>query len=445
MKTAKVLNLGAALLLSVVWLTGSVRADDGAATVSEAPSAAEVPAAEVPAAEVPAAEAPAAEAPAATETAAVAPAEADAQVETEMPAEVVDVAEAGETLPEGEETAVAEVPAPHQVELGAIGYDSAGRRGRIHLVVVGDTLWDISDAYLGTPWVWPSIWQDNQEIENPHLIHPGDRIWITPSEMRRISGSEADALLAGQPASADEEPELDLAFEPEVEAEKPPDYSVPDREVVGLLEIEQIEAAGTIVSAVQDKMMLSHMDHIYISRGEGETEIGDQYTIFQTKEKVYDPETGDLLGYHVEFHGWAEVVELGEESSRAEIKLSVTDIRVGDKIIERPPAISKISLQPGPDVEGSVSFLPHNRTMMASADYVYLNRGTLDGLEIGSPLVVYRPGYAAYDSLRGGDVRVEDRIVADLIVVRVRDESSVALVRHTEETLAEGDHFRGAR
>jgi len=436
MKTAKLLNLGAALLLSVVWLTGSALAEDELAAT-------------------PVAEAPATEVPAEAEADAVVPAEAAAQVEPEMPAAAVEAAEAIESLPAGEEAAVAELPqdeeaaiveeASHQVELGAVGYDSAGRPGRIHLVVVGDTLWDISDAYLGTPWVWPSIWQDNQEIENPHLIHPGDRIWITPSEMRRISGSEADALLAGQPASADEAPELDLAFEPEVEAERPPDYSVPDREVVGLLEIEQLEAAGTIVSAVQDKMMLSHMDHIYISRGEGETEIGDQYTIFQTKEKVYDPETGDLLGYHVEFHGWAEVVEVGEESSRAEIKLSVTDIRVGDKIIERPPTISKISRQPGPDVEGSVSFLPHNRTMMASADYVYLNRGTLDGLEIGSPLVVYRPGYAAYDSLRGGDVRVEDRIVADLIVVRVRDESSVALVRHSEETLAEGDHFRGAR
>ena len=295
MKTAKVLNLGAALLLSVVWLTavwstGSVWADDGAATVSEATPAAEAPVPEVLSA---------AEAPGAAETAAVAPAEADAPVETEMPAEGVDAAEAGETLPEGEEAAVAELPAPHQVELGVVGYDSAGRRGRIHLVVVGDTLWDISDAYLGTPWVWPSIWQDNQEIENPHLIHPGDRIWITPSEMRRISGSEADALLAGQPASADEAPELDLAFEPEVEAERPPDYSVPDREVVGLLEIEQLEAAGTIVSAVPDKMMLSHMDHIYISRGEGETAIGNQYTIFHTKEKVYDPQTGDLLVYHV--------------------------------------------------------------------------------------------------------------------------------------------------
>ena len=150
MKTAKVLNLGAALLLSAVWLTGSVRADDGAATVSEATPVAEVPVPEAPsAAEVPVPEAPsAAEAPVAAETAAVAPAEADAPVETEMPAEAVDAAEAGETLPEGEEAAVAELPAPHQVELGVVGYDSAGRRGRIHLVVVGDTLWDISYAYL---------------------------------------------------------------------------------------------------------------------------------------------------------------------------------------------------------------------------------------------------------------------------------------------------------
>ncbi|MDJ0790209.1 MAG: LysM domain-containing protein, partial [Myxococcota bacterium] len=45
--------------------------------------------------------------------------------------------------------------------LGAVGWDSEGRQGRIHIVVGGDTLWDISNAYLGTPWVWPSIWNDN--------------------------------------------------------------------------------------------------------------------------------------------------------------------------------------------------------------------------------------------------------------------------------------------
>jgi nucleoid-associated protein YgaU len=69
--------------------------------------------------------------------------------------------------------------------LGPIGHDAQGRPGRIHVVRAGDTLWDISDAYLGTPWVWPSIWQDNTaEVENPHLIFP-DRIWISPTRCAR--------------------------------------------------------------------------------------------------------------------------------------------------------------------------------------------------------------------------------------------------------------------
>ena len=87
--------------------------------------------------------------------------------------------------------------------LGQVGYDSEGRPGRIHVVERGDTLWDISDAYLGTPWVWPSIWTDNRNIEDPHLIHPEDRIWITDSEMRVVSRAEAEAMLNASPPAPD--------------------------------------------------------------------------------------------------------------------------------------------------------------------------------------------------------------------------------------------------
>ena len=61
----------------------------------------------------------------------------------------------------------------------------------------------------------------------------------------------------------------------------------------------------------------------------------------------------------------------------------------------------------------------------------------------GTPLTVYRKGFRARDSVLGADVRIPDRPVASLMVVRAAEEASVAVVRATHEELAMGDYFRG--
>ena len=45
-----------------------------------------------------------------------------------------------------------------------------------YVVKKGDTLWDISDLYLKEPWRWPELWDNNPQVDNPHLIYPGDEL-----------------------------------------------------------------------------------------------------------------------------------------------------------------------------------------------------------------------------------------------------------------------------
>ena len=363
-----------------------------------------------------------------------------------------EVAESLETAPAALDDAPAAMAPMDDVEspsaLGAVGYDSDGRQGRIHIVVGGDTLWDISNAYLGTPWVWPSIWDDNGEIANPHVIYPGDRIWITPSEMRKLTAEEAEAFLAGGPPApaAQEEP----VFEPEPAAPivtGPIDRGsvrIAGREVVGLITAEQLEAAASIVGSVPERVLLSQEDDVYVGLGEADVDPGDQLTVFRTHEKVFDPDTGRLLGYHVEFLGWLEVEEAFPETARAEIKMSTGELEEGDRVIPREPVPEEVALQASPiDVEGKISFFPKKRVLMGFSDFVYLNRGTVDGIESGAPLEVYRPGYSARETAREESVHVPDRVIANLLVVRADSQSSVALVTSSSTELSLGDRFRG--
>ncbi len=69
-----------------------------------------------------------------------------------------------------------------------------GEKGYIHLIVRGDTLWDISNHYLGTPWIWPSVWNENEYIANPHLIYPKEEVWISERLMRKLTPEEAERL-----------------------------------------------------------------------------------------------------------------------------------------------------------------------------------------------------------------------------------------------------------
>jgi hypothetical protein len=54
-----------------------------------------------------------------------------------------------------------------------------------HTVKRGDTLWAISKIFLKSPWRWPELWGMNMaDIRNPHLIYPGQTLYLDKSNGR---------------------------------------------------------------------------------------------------------------------------------------------------------------------------------------------------------------------------------------------------------------------
>src|SRR5689334_18395508 len=87
-----------------------------------------------------------------------------------------------ETAPE--ESAPAETPATAPETTPAEGA-AAGQPVELqpnapmrYVVKKGDTLWSIANKYLKDSWQWPELWYVNPKVNNPHLIYPGDELYL---------------------------------------------------------------------------------------------------------------------------------------------------------------------------------------------------------------------------------------------------------------------------
>ena len=158
-----------------------------------------------------------------------------------------------------------------------------------YLVVPGDTLWDISGQFLKSPWRWPQLWQVNKQIANPHLIYPGDIIYLSwvdgkPVLKRRNSPSGT------------------LKLSPKVKR-IPLDAAVPTISLKAIssfledslvLDEDMASEVPYVVAGDGERVIMSAGDRAYV-RGEVDEQIGAQ-TIYRQRNELVDPQTNELLG-----------------------------------------------------------------------------------------------------------------------------------------------------
>jgi hypothetical protein len=259
-----------------------------------------------------------------------------------------------------------------------------------HVVVKGDTLWDISDRFLKNPWQWPQIWQLNREhIKNPHWIYPGDVIVLDTSSGKPVLKliREAITLEPGvivTPIKADAIPAIQ------------PTAILPFLSKPILISPEDLKTAPRIIAAEEEKEILSPGTHIYV-QGLPETAQA-VWSIYREGEPVKDPENGEILGNEAHYLGEAKLLRQGQPAT-----LNITrvkeEIAVKDKLIAVEDELTQTYVPHAPDtqIQGQIARISDGINETGSGRVVVLNRGETDGIERGHVLSILRKGASMVD------------------------------------------------
>ncbi len=299
-----------------------------------------------------------------------------------------------------------------------------------YVVVKGDTLWDISGMFLKKPWYWPDIWQVNPQVENPHLIYPGDRLSLVYRDGRPVlevtRGLKTVKLSPGA-----REIETDVAV-PTI----PLSAIMPFLTKPQVLAEEIFNQAPYIVASSEERLISGAGDKVYARSVEQAK--GDDYSIFRGGKSYLDPQTGELLGYEAIYSGDARVEQHGDP---AEVVLTNTnrEVLVGDRLLAFEEDSYNVNFLPHAldnGVEGQIISVFDGVSQIGQYQIVVLNRGAREGIEAGHVLSVYRTGVVVNDSVMPEELRNDDNSVVTLpdehegevMVFKVFEKVSYAIV-----------------
>jgi len=341
-----------------------------------------------------------------------------------------------------------------------------------YLVKRGDTLWAISGLFLKNAWRWPELWGMNlQQIKNPHLIYPGQQLYLDKKDGRATLRSGAAPDGGSLPT---------VRMSPRTRYESLASDALPtlkNRLIEPFLaepvivDENGLNAAPRIVAAQEGRVLLTRGDRAY-ARGKGDAGLVDApgqkqkaYRIFRNATPLKDPVTGEVLGYEAQFVGKALLVR-GESTqdgtdkegkphtdivpATIDIVVAKEEVRVGDRLLPEPPQqmLSYVPHAPQNKVDARIVSIYGSAVVNAAQNQVVvINRGTRDGIERGHVMAIMKDGARVID--KTDEARVELKLPDErnglLMVFRPFEKLSYALVLDITDAVKVGDRLVNPR
>ncbi len=310
-----------------------------------------------------------------------------------------------------------------------------------HVVVKGDTLWDITEQFLKSPWLWPKVWSVNPQIDNPHLIYPGDVIYLV-----YVNGQPQLRLKRGPRKLSPEIRRTPLA-------QAIP--AIPLQDIKSFLsdnlvmDRDTLEQAPYVLAGVDERIVSGAGDRVY-ARGQlqGEQQGQEFFGIYRPARSYVDPDTGEALGFESQSIGSGYLQAIDNDIMTLKLKKTSQEVRVMDRVLPTPEGEIQSVFYPSATDEplnGKILSVLRGVDKIGQYDVVAINRGQREGVKAGNVFYVYKQGETVVDPVTNEKITLPAERAGLVMVFKTFDKLSYALVMRAQSSLAVLDEVRSPR
>lgn len=289
----------------------------------------------------------------------------------------------------------------------------------VHTVKKGDTLWDISNKYLKTPWSWPLIWANNEAITNPHLIYPGDKVIISYKD-----GAYQITIVPADGGASRTYSLKEIADHTGKTMVLSPNYAC------FMYKDAPYTGEGTVVGKQDSGAFSSVNDVILIKMAQPTTSKGVAILTPLTVIKKKDA----TVGYVYKVTGLAAIMDTPSGFVRARVTYANQEIKKGDIVTDNITNLKPLTMQlsqPALSSDGVILDYLGGVAGSSAADIIFTDIGASQGLKPGSLVTIYKP-YVVKDV---GTIEDYNGLA---LVLQTLDSSAMAVVLESKDIIKKG-------